>query len=167
LHEVHLEATSQYGCYDDTTITIEVYSYIYAKFTLDRPAICSDEPFTIDRSSSAGAINHYYWDYEDDGTNDEDKTDPVFDYTYSNAGITNLNPNIRLTVTNTQGCDTSWTESITVHPEVRAAFDLDTSPAYRLHIIGISEMARVRSAKILCMASRISAALLMNPSSLA
>jgi len=74
-HDVHLQATSQYGCYDDTTVTIEVYPYIYAKFTLDRPAICSDELFTIDRSSSAGAINHYYWDYEDDGTTDEDKTD--------------------------------------------------------------------------------------------
>lgn len=127
LHEVHLEATSQYGCYDDTTITIEVHPYLYAKFTLDRPAVCSDEIFTIDRSSTSGSINHYYWDYEDDGLPDEDKTDPVFNYAYSNTGNTDLNRSIRLTVTNTQGCDTSYTELITVHPEVRAAFSVDTN----------------------------------------
>ncbi len=129
LHDVRLGATSQFGCYDDTTITVEVYPYIYAKFTLDRPAICSDEPFTIDRNSSAGAINHYYWDYNNDGTSDEDKTDPVFDYTYSNTGDTDLNPVIGLTVTNAQGCDTSWTETLAVHPQVRAAFTVDQTEA--------------------------------------
>ncbi len=78
LHAIHLEATSQYGCYDDTTITVEAYPYIYAKFTIDRPAICADELFSIDRTSSAGAINHYYWDYENDGTVEEDKTNARF-----------------------------------------------------------------------------------------
>ena len=59
-------------------IRIEVYPYIYANFTIDRPAICSDELFEIDRSNSRAAINHYYWDYENDGTTDEDKTDSKF-----------------------------------------------------------------------------------------
>jgi PKD repeat protein len=51
----------------------------------------------------------------------------VFNYTYSNAGASasNLYRIIRLTVTNEQGCDTSSTESITVHPQVRADFDFD------------------------------------------
>ena len=127
LRNIHLEATSQYGCSDDTTITVAVYPYIYAKFTIDRPAICSDELFTIDRNSSSGAINHYYWDYEDDGIINEESADPAFEYTFSNTGVADLNRNIRLTVTNAQGCDTSWAESITIHPEVRAAFDMDTS----------------------------------------
>ena len=85
-HDILLQATTQYGCFDDTTITVKVYPYIYAKFGIDRPAICSDELFTIDRSGSAGAINHYYWDYKDDGTVEEDKTTPEFTYTYSNTG---------------------------------------------------------------------------------
>jgi len=51
----------------------------------------------------------------------------VFDYTYSNTDSSDLNRRIRLTVTNTQGCDTSWAESIAVHPEVRAAFSVDTN----------------------------------------
>ncbi|MBN1144585.1 MAG: PKD domain-containing protein [Bacteroidales bacterium] len=127
-HNILLQATTQYGCYDDTTITVEVYPYIYAKFSIDRPAICSDELFSIDRSGSAGAIKHYYWDY-DDGTPVEDKTTPEFTYTYSNTGTEDINPHIRLTVTNEQGCDTSWTETIAVHPEVRAKFNIDNQEA--------------------------------------
>jgi len=125
LHNIHLRATSQYGCMDDTTVAVKVYPYIYANFTLDKPAICSDELFTIDRNSSAGAINHYFWDYDNNGTVEEDKNTAVFDHTYSNIGNFDLNPKIKLTVTNVQGCDTSWTESISVHPQVRAAFEMD------------------------------------------
>jgi PKD repeat protein len=128
-NNVLLEAITQYGCFDDTAVTVNVYPYIYAKFGIDRPSICANELFTIDRNSSAGAINHYYWDYQNDGTVDEDKTNPVFTYTYSNTGIADLNPKIRLTVTNAQGCDTSWTETIAVHPQVRAAFNVDNEEA--------------------------------------
>lgn len=122
--DITLEGTSQYGCADDTTLTIEVYPYIYAKFTLDRPGICSDEIFTINRNSSAGAINHFYWDYENDGIIDEDNNIPVFHHTYSNNGENELENTIRLVVTNMQGCDTSWAESIMVHPQVTAEFSI-------------------------------------------
>ena len=124
-HDVQLAATSQYGCYDDTTVRIEVYPYIYANFTIDRPAICSDELFEIDRSNSRGAITHYYWDYENDGTTDEDKPDSRFTHTYSNTGNATFTREIMLTVTNAQGCDTSWAEEIIVYPQVRAAFSID------------------------------------------
>jgi PKD repeat protein len=124
-HDIHLEATTEYGCYDDTLITVSVYPYIFAKFTIDRPEICSDEPFTIDRTSSAGAINHYYWDYQDNGTVDEENSAPSFNHTYPNFGTTTLEPKIRLMVTNNEGCDTSWVDSIMVHPQVRAKFAID------------------------------------------
>jgi len=127
VHDVNLEATSQFGCFDDTTITITVYPYIFAKFSIDRSAICSDEIFSIDRSGSTGAINHYYWDYQNDGVTDEDKVTAIFGHTYPNTGNTSFNRGIKLTVTNVQGCDTSWTENIAVHPQVRAAFAPDNS----------------------------------------
>lgn len=126
-HDIELRATTKYGCFDDTTVSVTVYPYILAKFTVDQPAICSHEPFVIDRSSSAGAINHYYWDYTNDGVNDEDKADMAFSHTYPNTGLTQLDYDIRLTVTNPQGCDTSWTEHMVVHPQVRAAFDTDNN----------------------------------------
>jgi len=126
-HNVQLKATSQYGCVDDTAVSVEVYPYIVANFTADRPEICSDEVFTLDRNTSAGAINHYYWDYENDGNIDEDKADPVFNFTYSNTGSQDLNRKIKLTVTNEKGCDTSWIENMTVHPQVRASFTADAS----------------------------------------
>ena len=134
---MHLEATSQYGCFDDTTITIEVYPYIYAKFTMDRPAICSDEFFTIDRSSSQVPSIIITGTIRMTGITDEDKTDPIFDYTYSNTGNTAPETHtIRLTVTNAQGCDTSWTENMTVHPEVRAAF----TSGYRRGLLSCSNL---------------------------
>ena len=133
-HDILLEATTQYGCFDDTTISVDVFPYIYAKFTIDKPAICSDEPFTIDRNSSAGAINHYIWHFGDN-TGDQEKADEDFNYTYHNPGTADLNPVIKLTVTNAQGCDTSWTEHIAVHPEVRAAFSMDkTEVCYPLPV---------------------------------
>jgi PKD repeat protein len=128
-HAIHLEALSQYGCYDDTTLTVEVYPYILAKFTIDKPAICSHEPFIIDRTSSAGAIQTYSWDYEDNGAVDEVKADSMFSHTYPNTGMTIMSRQIRLTVTNPQGCDTSWTEQLDIYPQVRAAFEADTNEA--------------------------------------
>ena len=126
-HAVNLEATTQYGCYDDTTITIEVYPYIFAKFTMDKPAICSREPFTIDRTSAQGAINHFFWEFNGLGAGDGENPDPVFNHTYQNLSDSLEHHEIRLTVTNPQGCDTSWSENMQVYPEVRAAFEMDSS----------------------------------------
>ncbi len=124
-HHVVLEATSPYGCFDDTLITVSVYPYIFAKFTLDKPAICSMEPFMIDRTGSLGAINHYNWTYQNAASPDGEKADPKFNYTYLNKHSAPEKHTITLTVTNAQGCDTSWAEKITVNPEVRAAFTLN------------------------------------------
>jgi PKD repeat protein len=125
-HAVNLEATTQYGCYDDTTITIEVYPYIFAKFSMDKPAICSEEPFTIDRSGAQGAIDHYYWEFNGIGAGDGENPDPVFNQTYLNQSDSVEHHAIILTVTNAQGCDTSWREIMQVYPEVRAAFAMDS-----------------------------------------
>ncbi|MBN2275775.1 MAG: PKD domain-containing protein, partial [Bacteroidales bacterium] len=122
---IYMSAMTQYGCFDDTTVQVEIYPYIYANFTIDRPSICSDEPFHINRINTRGGINHYYWDYENDGSTDEEKTDVEFWHTYSNTSDASFNREINLTVTNAQGCDTSWIESITVNPQVRAAFNVD------------------------------------------
>lgn len=124
-YNINMRASSQYGCEDDTTVTIEVYPYIYAKFNTSKPEICSDEIITIDRNSSSGAINQYYWDYEGDGIWDEVKDVPVFTHTYSNTGNTDKLMTIRLSVTNSQGCDTTWSEKVMVHPQVRTNFTVD------------------------------------------
>ena len=74
----------RYGCFDDTTVTVEVYPYIFAKFTIDKPAICSDEPFTIDRTSlpvqSIITTGNTIMQVDPDG----EKSDPLFNYTYFN-----------------------------------------------------------------------------------
>ena len=130
-YDVNLEATSEYFCFDDTSIQIEVYPFIRARFTMDKPFICSNETFTIDRSGSGGGINQYFWDFNNDGVYDSNNSNVSFDHTYTNTGTASQNNIIKLRVTNVQGCDTSYTGSIFVHPEVRAAFNIDdTEPCY-------------------------------------
>ncbi len=66
-----------------TLVTINIYPYIFAKFTVDKPAICSQEPFIIDRTASLGAINHYFWTYQNlDGPNGENLRSRIQLYLY-------------------------------------------------------------------------------------
>ena len=55
----------------------------------------------------------------------ETRPEIQFEYAYANKNTSPENHQIRLTVTNVQGCDTSWTENMTVYPEIRAAFNMD------------------------------------------
>jgi PKD repeat protein len=140
-YDATLEATSEYFCYDDTTIQIEVYPYIRAGFTINKPYICSDETFLIDRSGSGGGINEYFWDFNNDGIYDSNNSDVSFEHTFTNTGTSSLNNNIKLRVTNIQGCDTSDTGSILVHPQVRADFSIDdTEPCYP-HLTALTNMS--------------------------
>jgi gliding motility-associated-like protein len=133
---IRLNATSQYGCTDSTSQNIEVYPYIFAKFAVDKASICSDDLFQIDRTGSKGGINQYLWDFDNNGTTDATTSDPVFDHQFTNTSASSDNITIKLTVTNPQGCDTAWTQNITVHPEVVANFELDDyEPCYPYHSI--------------------------------
>ncbi|MBN2347697.1 MAG: gliding motility-associated C-terminal domain-containing protein [Bacteroidales bacterium] len=119
---INLNAMTQYGCSDDTTITIEVYPFISAKFSIDKPFICSGENFIINRSASSGGINSYAWDYK---TGTSARSDAVYNYSYDNFGISTDTRIIDLLVKNVQNCESSWSEQILVHPQVRANFDID------------------------------------------
>jgi PKD repeat protein len=139
--DIKLEATSQYDCFDDTTIQIEVYPYIIATFTVDKPFICSDEFFVIDRSDSEGGIDEYWWDFDNDGTDDSNISIESFNYTYSNTGTSSLTETIRLTVSNAQDCEDSYTESIDVHPRVVANFSVDNLEPCHPHITQFTNLS--------------------------
>jgi len=140
-HAITLDAVSQYGCSDNTSVAVEVYPYIRAKFTIDKPFICSDEMFGIDRSASAGGIDSYYWDY--DGIDNSSRTDEIYDYTFTNTGSSSDSKTITLTVSNIQGCDTSWSENMLVHPEVRADFDIDTNEYCYPHVFSFTNTSNL------------------------
>jgi len=140
-HTITLDAVSQYGCSDNTSVAVEVYPYIRAKFTIDKPFICSDEMFRIDRSSTKGGIDSYYWDYN--GIDNSSRTDEIHDYTFANTGNSSDSKTITLTVSNIQGCDTSWSENILVHPEVRADFDIDTNEYCYPHVFSFTNTSNL------------------------
>ncbi|MBN1415472.1 MAG: PKD domain-containing protein [Bacteroidales bacterium] len=130
-HNVKMTAINRFGCTDSAESAINVASYIHAFFVTDRPAICSGDNFTINRSGSAGGINLYMWDFENDGIVDLTTSDPIFNHTYSNTGISPISKVINLRVSNEEGCEDTWSKSVMVNPAVTADFEFDNSePCY-------------------------------------
>jgi len=136
VRNLKLKAVSMYGCKDSLVKPITIYPYIFAKFSVSKSEICSDEVFTINRSASTGAINNYLWDFNNDGIIDATTTSPEFQHTYTNKTAASFDRTIKLKVTNAQGCDTSFTQTIRVHPPVKANFELNQyevcSPNYSI-----------------------------------
>jgi PKD repeat protein len=128
---IKMNAVSRYGCSDSIFRDITIFPYIFAKFAVDKAAVCSDEIFEIDRSATNGAINQYLWDFNNDGITDATSSTPVFNHSYSNTTLSPQNTTIKLTVTNAQGCDTSWIQSLVVYPQVQSSFEIDDlEPCY-------------------------------------
>ena len=124
---IKLNAVSQYGCSDSISKQITVFPYIFAKFAVDKASVCSEEEFEIDRSATNGGIDEYQWDFNNDGIIDATRSDAVFNHNISNSTLSPQNTTIKLNVTNTQGCDTSWTQSLVVYPEIHSVFSIDNS----------------------------------------
>ncbi|MBN2213828.1 MAG: PKD domain-containing protein [Bacteroidales bacterium] len=128
---IKLNAVSRYGCSDSISRDITIFPYIFAKFAVDKASVCSDETFEIDRSATNGGIDQYLWDFNNDGITDATSPAPVFYHSYSNTTLSPQNTTIKLTVTNAEGCDTSWVQSLVVYPEIQSRFDIDNSePCY-------------------------------------
>ena len=122
-YSIELRGESQYGCKDTIQKNVTVYSLVDARFTVDKPGLCSFDEIEIDRSASAGGITSYNWDFGEGNTST--RTDAVFNYPYENTTNSAFNRTITLTVANNKGCDSTWTESIQVYPELRTSFELD------------------------------------------
>ncbi len=112
------------GCKDSTTSTVEVASRLDANFQLSDAAGCS--PFTstfLDASIGDIASRQWYVDGTPLSTLSQAST------TVTNTTNSNLTRNIKLVVTNTGPgvCKDSITRQITSYPEVVADFSLDTA----------------------------------------
>jgi PKD repeat protein len=123
---IYLSGESNHGCTGQHSDTITVYSLVDARFTINKSGICSADSFEINRSTSRGGITVYKWDWESDGTTDDNRTDPVFSYSFENTTSSTPDTNrITLTVLNSHNCPSSVSHPITVYPEVRANFTLN------------------------------------------
>lgn len=117
-YTIKLKARNQFGCADSATANINIYSQIYADFSISPVAQCSPVTANIDNNSRGGIIT-YLWNY-DDGTPSGYSIDHTHPFT--NNGLTVLTRNVTLTVTNEGGCTDVDSHSITIYPSVTASF---------------------------------------------
>lgn len=122
--DVTLTVTSDSGCTDNITHTVDVYPYPEPKFIADPLQGCQplEVQFTDQSTISSGNVVSFLWDV---GNGDE--TNSQFPNTvYSQEGAFD----VTLTITSSHGCDTSITKQdyIIVHPLPKAGFvhDPDT-----------------------------------------
>lgn len=114
-HVVTLE-----GCYDDSTITINLSAQPVASFTA--PAVaCQGQSVTITNASTitSGTISTWTWDFGDGTPVVTANNGNAQTHTYANAG----NYTITLTVVSSTGCTSSgFSQSINVNPLPTVSF---------------------------------------------
>jgi gliding motility-associated-like protein len=107
-HVVTLE-----GCYDDSTITINLSAQPVAGFTSPTNA-CQGQSVSFNNSSTiaSGTISQWVWDFGDASPVVTATDGNAQTHTYNNTG----NYNVTLTVTSSTGCaSSSFTQTITVN----------------------------------------------------
>ncbi|MFY0675579.1 MAG: PKD domain-containing protein, partial [Bacteroidia bacterium] len=100
-----LYVTSSNGCRDTVTKTVVIYELPVARFGVNNH--CFGEDFTP-TDNSVGTVTDWNWDY--DNGDSETGIDPI--YTYSKDG----DYNVRLIVTDVNGCIDSTRRMVTVWP---------------------------------------------------
>ncbi len=103
-HSVILSITNNYGSVDDTTINIVVAANPLADFSSDEACWESPTHFTDASSAGYGNISSWEWDFGSSQQNPE--------HTFGSFGT----QNVRLVVTNTNGCKDTTYQDVTVKP---------------------------------------------------
>jgi len=104
-YDATLYVTSANGCKDTVTETIVIYSLPTAQFNINHHCLLED--FTPE-DKSAGDISNWNWNYGDG--NNAAGIDPI--HTYAKDG----SYNVKLEVTDDNGCIDSLTKTVTVWP---------------------------------------------------
>lgn len=116
-YTVSLNVMNPWGCTDQTSQVITVYSRINAEFTLLPSFGCSPLTVNLDNNSFGHATNvSYLWNFGD-GSPTSNLLEPG-SHIYVNNGTLPANHTLTLTLTNEGSCTDSDTEQITVYPKV-------------------------------------------------
>lgn len=101
--------TTANGCTNDTTITVDPLSGLVANFSA--PSVCDGSPTLFsDLSTPIGNITSWNWDFDNDGTVDDNTQNPNF--TFAGPG----SYNVELMVIGVGGCRDSIVIPIVVNP---------------------------------------------------
>jgi len=120
------------GITDSTSVTIELFPPLEAKFTMDTTIGCS--PLDISIHDQSFGVREYYWDFGDGSpvdyylSQDSIISDTTFIYTFVNTSNEPTDSaqtfEIELLVKNTNDCPDTLRRYVTVYPELTAGFDL-------------------------------------------
>jgi len=115
VYSFNLHAESIYGCFDDTTNTINMYKAL-ADFYVDTINGCSPVEVNIVNMSIGNSITNWDWDYGD-GIGTSILEDPLA-YTYNNVGFDTDANMLVLEVTGTNGCSSKDSIEMKIFPEI-------------------------------------------------
>ncbi len=119
-HAVTLSITNNYGSVDDTTINIVVAANPVAAFSSDEACWESPTHFTDASSAGYGNISSWEWNFGSSQQNPE--------HTFGSFGT----HNVRLVVTNTNGCKDTTYQDVVVKP---SPLDIGLPPEYNQQIL--------------------------------
>lgn len=112
-----LFVTSALGCKDSITISVNVNPMPVANFGLENVCLNAEGTFNDSSTVATGSIASWDWDFQTDGTIDDNNQNPTF--TYLTAGVYN----VTLTVTTDSSCTNSIVLPVEVYPNPTANFD--------------------------------------------
>ena len=112
-------------CRDSFSIDITVHPYIKANFTLPEPLGCT--PFDAVINNTSINASSYYWEFGDGSDTTTTNSNPVLHRFTNNSFSNQLQREITLTAENTAGCTSQIKRTITIQPDINAAFNPSTT----------------------------------------
>jgi len=116
-YNVTLTTTSEYGCVASYQRQVNVYPVPKSEFTITPNQACSPINVRINNLSVGGS--NFNWNF---GNGSSTNSSPVFYRVFRNQITEPKTFNVLLTVGNTNGCSSQYSQSVLVYPEVKAEF---------------------------------------------
>ncbi len=105
---VTLVVSNSLGCADSIILPVQVLPLPEASFTFSNACLGSGTQFTDQSSTTNGFISNWLWNFGD--SNSSNQQNPI--HTFAFAGIFNTS----LTITDSAGCQTTYTHPVEVFP---------------------------------------------------
>lgn len=120
--KAYLSAENSYGCADDDSLEVLIYTPVSADFVLSESEACDGAYISVAGDEGARA---YAWNFGDGSTS----SGISWRHAYKNSTNSNQSFDISLTTTSDLGCTATTTKTISILPEVRADFNITEGTA--------------------------------------
>jgi PKD repeat protein len=118
LYNVSLVATNQYYCTDTARAVITAHPYIKADYALQPVVACA--PYIAEIHDKSIAADTYSWNYGDGAASATNAS--LHQHQYLNSGASTQTRQLRLAVSNNQGCADTLIRNVVIHPYIESRF---------------------------------------------